>query len=264
MTEQLAAQEVETAPQEELEAAPLEQANSEEVNNEPEVAAEPATNEDPNYIPDAEMSDKVHKRINKLTFEKYELERQKNTEIADLHSEIAKLKVQPAQIPTASKSLSDFGYDEDKYLAYKIDEGVKAAQPVQTAAPVVDVSQQQAAAQWANRQASYAAGNADYAGYAQTMASAVTSKAVESFIVNSEKGPEVHHNLLTNVNELMRIQLLPEWQQGAELAKIEGGLTKAKVKQKQRSKAPEPVKPVTTGKPVNTGSSGGSPFPSSW
>ena len=263
MTEQLAAEEVETAPQEELENPSLEQANSEEVNSE-EVAATPAADIDPNYIPEAEMSDGIQKRINKLTFDRYELERQKNAEIADLQSEIAQLKVQPAQTPSAPKTLADFAYDEDKYLAFKISEGVKAAQPVQAAVATVDVAQQQAAAQWANRQASYAAGNADYAGYAQTMASAVTSKAVESFIVNSEKGPEVHHSLLTNVDELMRIQSLPEWQQGAELAKIEGGFGKAKVKQKQRSKAPEPVKPVSSGKPVNTSSSGGSPFPTSW
>ena len=263
MTEQLAAKEVDTAPQEELDTQPIEQANSDEVNNE-EVAAIPATNDDPNYIPDAELSDNVHKRINKLTFDKYELERQKNTEIADLHAEIAKLKVQPAQMPSVAKSLADFDYDEDKYLAFRIAEGVKASQSVQTAAPVVNVQQQQAAAQWANRQASYAAGNADYAGYAQTMAAAVTSKAVESFIINSDKGPEVHHKLLTNVDDLMRIQSLPEWQQGAELAKIEGGLTKTKVKTKQRSNAPEPVKPVTTGKPANNGSSSGSPFPTSW
>ena len=268
MTEQLAAQEVETAPQEELETETLEQANSEEETNEPEaqqVAPKPPEHSDnPDFIPETDMSERVKRRINKLTFEKHEVERQLNAEIADLQAEITKLRAQPAPGQGAAKTLADFDYDEDKYLAFKIEEGVKAAQPQSVAQPSQqNVAVQAAQAQWVQRQSNYAAGSAEYTSYVQSMPNAVQSKAVESFILNSEKGPEVHHALLSNYDDLARIQALPEWQQGAELGKIESTLTQTKAKAKQRSKAPEPVKPVETARAA-AGGSNGSVFPTSW
>ena len=79
------------------------------------------------------------------------------------------------------------------------------------------------------------------------MANAIPQgSAMESYIVSAESGPKLHHHLLNNAPELIRIQSLPEWAQGAELAKIEAKMNQ--VKQKAKSNAPDPVKPVSNGK----------------
>ena len=257
MTEQLAAENVGTAPQ--AEELPVEeQANSEVVEAAPQEET-PAIED--SFIPEEAMTPNIQKRINKLTWEKHEAERQANARIAELE---AQLKGQAPQVPTETlkPKLSDYDYDDEKYSEALVDWKVEQRLAKQAPTPAPQAQPDAVAMEWASKQSAYAAEHADYVQMASTMANAIQSQAMQQYIVNSQNGPKLHHQLLNNVPELIRIQQLPEWAQGAELVKLESSMTK--VKTKAPSKAPEPVKPVASGKPAAAkvkGFSGGKFFP---
>lgn len=82
-----------------------------------------------------------------------------------------------------------------------------------------------------------------------------TSEEVRMFILESNSGPAVQHYLAKNINELARIDSMPPWQRFAELGKIEDRVSakkKTASPQRQESKAPPPVKPVTGKAPAPT------------
>jgi len=250
--EQNAAEEVETAPQ-------VESENTEELANEVlEDDTNPAEmSEDSTFIPDDKMTPGIQKRINKLTWEKHEAERQAAARIQELEQTIAQMK-QSAPVENAKPKLSDFDYDDEAYtdalVEWKLSQKT-ASQPQTQQAQQPNPE----ALAWAQKQSAYASEHADYVQMAAAMGNAVSSKAVESYIVNSEVGPKLHHHLLNNVSELIRIQQLPEWQQGAELVKLESKLSQ--VKKKQPSKAPEPVTQEHTRKAAQTKKPSSKMFP---
>ena len=260
MTEQLAANEVETAP---LVDEPIEEnANSEvEATETLEAIAE---GEGDSFIPEDKISDGVQKRINKLTWEKHEAERKAAAKIKELEDKIA------ANVATVTEdvapTLKQFDYDDEKYQAamidYRVEQRLKTLNPVRNepAQPTVDP----VAESFLAKRRKYAEENTEYTQLSTdpSMANAITpNTGMYNYIVTADNGPKLHHHLLNNTDELIRIQALPDWQQGAELAKIESKLNQ--VKATQRSKAPAPVKPVSSGKTATTSSSA-SPFPTNW
>lgn len=260
MTEHIAAEDVETAPQVE-DSTEAELANEEVVEaTEPEEGVLPESGEqDKAFIPTDEMSDKVKKRINQLTWEKHQLDREWQAKYDELQ---AKVNQSSAPTETAVPTLAQFDYDEDKYHEALIEHKVQARMKEVEAKLATTPNQgpDPAVAAFQDKQKAYVSENADYMRLAQTMGNAVSSKAVEQFIVSSESGPKLHHHLLSNYSELSRIQSLPEWKQGAELAKLETKLSQ--VKPKAKSNAPAPIRPIQAATPSAASSS--SPFPKSW
>lgn len=248
--------EVVTAPDEAIE---TEQANVETV--ESEGVEQPAPKD--SFIPGDELTPEVKKRLNKLTWEKHEQERTLKAEIADLQKKLNEAQA-GVQVTANKPALKDFDYDDDKHrealVAWEVEQRLKEIQP-QAVSPA-DTAQQQAAQQWSQKTAAYAADHGDYVQLSAQMGNAVQSEAIASYLMTSDRGVEMHHKLLGNFSELNRIQQLPEWQQGAELTKLESKL--AKVKTKQKSNAPEPVKPVATATKPNSSNGSSSPFPINW
>lgn len=258
MTEQLAAENVETAPQVDL--PEEEQANS---NDETTETLETVTDESEGdtFIAEDKLTPAMQKRINKLTWEKHEAERKAAARIQELEQQIqAKHQEQPSIAPT----LAQFDYDDEKYqdamIDYRVAQKLKEQAP-QPSAPAVD----QVSASFLQRRQKYAEENTEYLQMATdpSMANAITpSTGMYNYIIAAENGPKLHHHLLNNASEVVRIQALPDWAQGAELAKIESKLSMAK--QKAKSNAPTPVKPVANSTASSTGSNSPSPFPKSW
>ena len=203
------------------------------------------------------------KRISQLTFEKYELERQKNAEIEALRKQLEE-KASQAQAPAEGKpTRAQFDYDEDSYFEaladWKADQKVKTYAATQ-AQQAQSVQQQAAVTAWNSKRASYATEHPEYTDMLSQRGSAVTSNAVASYLTSSDIGPKLHHELLENFEQLQRIQSLPEWQQGAELAKLESKISQ--VKPKQKSNAPTPVRPV--GSSSSTPAKAGVVLPTDW
>lgn len=267
MTEQFTEEQVEAAPHvEETESAELANVEEEDtatVEETEEVSSDNTTETDENFIPETEMSDRVKKRISRLTWEKHEAERQAKAEAEALRAELEALKKAQPQVEAPKPTMAQFDYDEEKYaealVDWKVEQRIKGLQP--QAAPDSKLAEEQAQAQaWQQKAAKYAENNPEYIELVQQRSNALTSHSVASYIASSEAGTKLHHHLLDNFSELARIQQLPEWQQGAELAKIEAGLNR--VKAKAKSKAPEPVKPLQGAAPRPAGDS--SPFPTNW
>lgn len=242
---------VESTPQEEL--TDLEQVNS---------VPEGADNEAIAVDAPEEPVKRADKRISQLTWEKHELERQKNAEIEALKQQLEQ-KQAAAPVVHGKPERKDFDYDDDLYIEalaeWKTQQAVKQFAETQ-AKQTQQQAEQQAAAAWSQKAQSYAMENPEYLELTQQRGNAVTSQAVANYLTSSDNGAKLHHELLDNFSELQRIQSLPEWQQGAELAKLE--LKTAQVKPKAQSKAPQPVAPVSTAKPA--AKSGGSIFPTNW
>jgi len=143
---------------------------------------------------------------------------------------------------------------------WKVEQKVKGLES-KFSASTKKTDEDAAAAKWQQNAQAYASEHPEYSQLVQTMGSAVQSQAVAGYLTSSEHGTKMHHHLLNNYAELARIQALPEWQQGAELAKIEAKMTQ--VKPKAKSAAPEPVKPLNTGG-TTPAKKGSSPFPKNW
>ena len=198
---------------------------------------------DSTYLASDEISEKVQKRINKLTFEKHETERQLNARIKELE-EAAKAN-QVSQSKLEPPRLQDFDFDEEKYQLAAVEYAVAKREAEKEQAlnkQQTDAKLQEDAQGFAAQQQTYAANKPDYVELVTTMGAAVTSNAVTQFILASDNGAKVHHELLKDFAKLAEIQNLPEWKQGAELARFESALSKQK--QTQKSKAPAAAKPL--------------------
>lgn len=206
------------------------------------------------------------KRISQLTFEKYELERQKNAEIEDLQRKLQAQAVQAPVVQTDKPTLASFDYDEEKFSEaltdWKVEQKFKALTEGQ-AKQQQQQAEQQAVTAWNEKRSGYAAANPGYLELSNQRGAAVTSNAVASFITASENGPKLHHSLLENFDELQRIQSLPDVMIGAELAKLESKLTN--VKPIQKSNAPKPVRPVgSSASSASTPARSASAMPTNW
>jgi hypothetical protein len=204
------------------------------------------------------------KRISQLTFDKHEIERTKNAEIAALTQRLETQKQAAPAVQEGKPTRAQFDYDDDQYFEalvdWKADQKVNAYAATQaTAAQATQNSQ--AVADWNQKSQGYASENPEYLDISAQRGAAVTSEAVAAFLTSSKIGPKMHHELLENFEDLQRIQALPDWQQGAELTKLETSLSK--VKAKEKSKAPPPVTPVGSGKSASTSSTAGS-MPTNW
>ena len=76
----------------------------------------------------------------------------------------------------------------------------------------------------------------------------VVSEEIAEFVAESEKGAEVAYYFTANPNEASRISRLPSYQQGIELARIEGRLQAAP--QVRRNSAAPPPPPAMPGAPT--------------
>lgn len=223
----------------------------------------------PKSKPNATRSEK---RINQLIFEKYELQRQMDAlkdENDQLRAHVKELQSGGGQQQVANgnqeqrPTRADFDYDEDAYI-----EGVaqwSAKQAVanfanQQSQQTSQVAEQEAVASWNKKRSKYVQDNPDYIDLVKERGQAVTSKALAEYITSSEVGVKLHHKLLDDFGELQRIQALPEWKIGAELAKLESKLTRRKPK--ERSNAPRPNEPVQSRSSGKSG--GGVSLPTNW
>ena len=258
MTEQAAANNVETAPQ--VDEAIEEQANSQvDPTDTPEAVA--AEGEGDTFIPEGQITDGVQKRINKLTWEKHEAERKAATKIQELEDQLKAANAAPVQSNKAP-TLAESDYDDEAHQQKLAIWAAKQAQPTVAPAQPAPQAVDPAVASFLQKRQKYAEENTDYTQMSTDplMANVIPQgSAMESYIIAAESGPKLHHHLLNNAPELIRIQSLPEWAQGAELAKIESKMNQ--VRPKAKSNAPEPVKPVSNGKPSATGKRKSAPFP---
>lgn len=254
---------VEPTPQE---GEVLDQVNDTELDTpEPlEGSTDETPNEDDAQAEAQKPAGRREKRISQLTFEKYELERQKNAEIEALKKQLEE-KQNATPVATEGKpTKAQFDYDDEAYFEaladWKAEQKVKAFAESQNKQQQT-IQEQQLIETWTQKRSGYASEHPEYTELATQRGAAVTSPALAAYITASDIGPKLHHELLENFGELQRIQALPEWQQGAELAKLETKLTQ--VKPKQKSNAPEPVKPVSSSQSTSTSRTGVS-LPTNW
>lgn len=263
MTEVAQNEPVEPTPQVEVEA--VDQVNEQVETSEPlEGSTDETPNEDNAHAEEEKPVGRRDKRINQLTFEKHELERQKNAEIEELKRKLdAQTAPQTVQVSENKPTRAQFDYDEDAYIEavadWRAEQKVKAYVETQSKQQQ-QLAEQQAVTVWNEKRSGYAAEHPEYLELTQQRGQAITSKAVAEFITASEVGPRLHHELLDNFAELQRIQTLPDVMVGAALAKLEAELTK--VKPKQKSTAPKPVEPVTSTKSSVSNSS--RTMPTNW
>lgn len=246
MTQLEAANNVEPAPQVEDQ---IEETATPETETTQTLEAD-ATSEGDSFIPEDNLSEKVQKRINRLTWERHEAERIAAVEISSLKEQLAVAQTATPQAAEQPPTLKQFDYDDDKYqsamIDYKVGQRLKEYSPAPAPQGVAPDPQ---VASFLQKQGNYSKENVEYTQMVRDplYANAIPQgSAMESYILSAENGPKLHHHLLNNTPELIRIQSLPEWAQGAELAKIEAKTNQ--VKQKAKSNAPDPVKPVSNGK----------------
>lgn len=246
------------APNEPVESTPQEEI-LEDINQEVEEEIE---SEEQAEAPKLSRRDK---RINQLSWEKHELERQKNAEIEELKRQLSEKQAAPPTTASEGRpTKADFDYDEDRYIEaiseWKAKQALEkfAKEQEQKAA---NLKQQEIVQTWQQKAQAYASENPDYISLTKERGNAVSSQAVAAFLTSSENGVKLHHELLDNFPLLQRIQALPDWQQGAELVKLESELAN-KTKTKKQSKAPQPVVPIK--KTTAISATGGSIFPTNW
>lgn len=223
-------------------------------------ADQPATAPEATNTPEAQPQDTpkkggVQKRIDELTRERYEAQRQ-----AEHWRQIAEQtqKQQPAKPPTEPPKLEAYT-NVDDYLAAR-DEWVleqaeaRALQRTQeqTQRQQAEQQQQQQAINQQVRQEQFKAREADAAGRYQDYAQAVTAPHVQQMmaarldiletVIDSEHGPDIAYFLAKNPAQLQNLASLSPLAAVREIGRIEQ-MFMAGTK-KQATNAPDPVRTV--------------------
>ena len=176
------------------------------------------------------------KRINQLTAEKYR-EKQRADEMA---AEIERLKQTQATPDTDAPKLSDFDYDEEKFLDAKVKYAVRR----ETQAAQTEAVRQQKGKRFQEKVAR--AKIPDYEEVVQNLVDTVPPPlAVVEAIQEDDNGPELAYYLGTHLDVAERLAGMSGPRAVLELGRISAGL--AGVKQKKLTNAPKPVRPVGTG-----------------
>jgi hypothetical protein len=237
----------------------LEQEQAQEVAEQPteEVKAEETTPEVPQQeAPTEDKSDEkerdekgrfkgVQSRIDELTRARREAERQ-----AAYWREMAETKAQTQAEPEPKPTQDKFStYDE--YVEALTDwKASQAAEKVkrelaQTQAETANRQAQTAVTEtWQQRQSEARKAIPDYDEVLGAAAEVYVAKHVEAALLDSARGPELAYHFAKNPQEVQRINGLSPIQAAMEIGRLEASL----VKPQRISKAPEPVKPLASGK----------------
>lgn len=236
-TEETAVEEVEEEVEEaatEEEVEEVETEETEEVEEEPE----------PPKQEKAPLPKGVQKRIDKITRQKYEAERQ----IQALQAELAK-RQEPQPANTEKPTLEQFDYDDAAYIEaltdWKVQQALKQTQAQQTEAQ--KRAQQEKVYQdfESKRQATLVAGVTKYEDFEEVAIEnphLTITPQMADIITDSEIGYEIAYYLGSNTAEADAIAGMHPLKQAAAIAKLETKL--ASKPAKKISKAPDPIKPV--------------------
>jgi signal recognition particle GTPase len=217
--------------------------------------------------------DAVQERFDKLTREKYdnarladqrgyELERER-AERQRLEAEIAKLRNSetPQVAPDKFPTLEQFGYDEGKFMAAVIartqgmTEAAKAAAR-ETAKEEIQAErnasrQQEAAKNWAKKQAEFIKSKPDYVEKVLEARTLPISREIQMELQESDLGPQIAYYLVENPEKAAAIMQLPLKEQLKEIGRIEARLESTKTPAKPAvSQAPPPAEKIESNESV--------------
>jgi type II secretory pathway pseudopilin PulG len=190
------------------------------------------------------LSPKAQKRIDQLTWEKNQREREaeywRQEAIRYQQQKSEPPKVEEVKLP----SLESVGYDEAKYQAALIEYATKQARA--EVRKELDADQRQRAEQqrmetFATRQTEFAKANPDYQARIADPTLPIT-EAMRDVIVDSPTGPELAYYLAQNRETAEQIARLPAHLAALELGRIDGRLSALKEVKKAPpvTKAPPP------------------------
>lgn len=243
MSDEQAAQDPNMPPTEETEVT---ETTETEVETKAEGQAEtaPAEVEETGFV--ETESDKVQKRINKITAEKY-AEKRRADELERKLNEAAAQTPQVQTQSTAEPKLEDFDYDEAAHTAALIDYKVN-----QKAEQIQQQSQQAQAQQQAQQQAGefhqkVAEFTAKASDYEQVVANIPPlPEQTLNAVMQSDKGPEIAYYLGKHLDVADMIATADPMTAAMKLGQISAQLT-ATTKTVKTSAAPEPIEPINSG-----------------
>lgn len=187
------------------------------------------------------LSEKAQKRIDHLTWESREKEREAD-HWRQVAMQITAQKAEPAKETAAGPpTLEQYGYDEAKYqLAVADYVRAEARREALTAIQQLEGHKAQAerAKSWQQREAEFAAKQADYREVAYDPTVPISATMAEC-IAESDMGPQVAYYLAKNKDEAARIAGLSERAAAREIGRIEARIS-AKPISPPVSKAPPP------------------------
>ena len=193
----------------------------------------------PDSLPEEDAEDKpdgVQKRIDKLTGEKYDLQRKLAYYEALGKEETPKPQAAPQEV----KSLADFDYDEVAYQAYVNDQAAaKTRQELEA-----EQAKHQAAERYADfksREAKFAEKHEDYSAVAHNPALDVNQGMAE-LIQTAEDGPELGYYLGKNPEIATKLSRLPPLVMAMEMGALRLEINKPKPV--ELSKTPPPPKKI--------------------
>lgn len=159
----------------------------------------------------------------------------------------------PPQAPKMPK-LEDFDYDTDAYSAAVLDHAQFVARQAaeESARKVWEKNQQEQSQQaldmtWQQKAAAFTETHEDFMETISNPMVPITKEMAE-VIKTADLGPNLAYHLGKNPQEAKRIASLPASRQAYEMGRVEASLATVAVKQKQVTKAPEPINPVGSGK----------------
>lgn len=204
------------------------------------------------------LSANAQKRIDALTREKYDREREAQywREQALRNEPKPEPKVEVTQkLPT----LEEFGYDESKYQSALIQYATKQAEEVVTRRlSEVDAqrAEQSRIESFVTRQKEFAKATPDFEDRVFRDPSLPITEAMRDVIVDSPSGPELAYYLATNREAAEQIARLPAHLAALEMGRIEGRLSaqkEAKTRPAPVTKAPPPPPRVEDAETTMTG-----------
>lgn len=188
------------------------------------------------------LSERVQKRIDELTREKYERARE-----ADYWRQQAMQQKPPEPPPVATKlpTLEEVGYDESKYQAALIEFATKQAERVveeRLSRADKERAEQTRLASFVERQRAFAKATPDFEAKVLQDPTLPITEGMRDVIVDSDSGPELAYYLAQNRGVAEQIARLPAHLAALELGRIEGRLSvqKEAAKRPVVSKAPPP------------------------
>jgi hypothetical protein len=213
--------------------------------------------------PDADSPQgKTEKRLPRWMKERLERERQvteARTRATVLQEIQERQPVKPESLAPQSheKTMADFDFDQDKYIAYRVERALEVKD--QTAKAEADRRKQAEAQESFKSHVDAFEEKAGDGAWDDIVSSALNTdpsyKGLTELFMGDEHDLEIAHHLATNMDEAKRIKALPRLSQVREIAKLAeqfDGVKEAKpaVLPKKTTSAPPPVKTISgAGKP---------------
>lgn len=192
--------------------------------------------------PESAPEDKIQKRFDKLTRDKYDALRERDRLLYEL--EQLKANAQKTAVAQQPLTLESSGYDEGKYQAAVLEYAKAAAK--EEAARLINEREEYQQKQGKNqefetRQAEFIKSKPDYVEKVMENDGLMITESMANIIRYSELGPQIAYYLAENDEITAKISKLPPLVQAREIGRIEAKLEAVKaVSIPQVSKAPPP------------------------